>query len=197
MRPEYAYSASVALPHAILVSLCEQSGSGYELARRFDRSIGYFWAATHQQIYRTLRTMEDDHWVRGTEVAQHGRPDKKVYTVSEAGRAELARWIAAPLVGRGSSVADSRTRDLAVKIRGAGHGDIDTLRAQVVSLRTERAELLDVYRGFEKSQFPNPDAVAGTALHQYLVLRGGIRAEESAIEWLDEVAARLERHDKP
>ena len=197
MRPEYAYSASVALPHAILVSLCEQSGSGYELARRFDRSIGYFWAATHQQIYRTLRTMEDDHWVRGTEVAQHGRPDKKVYTVSEAGRAELARWIAAPLVGRGSSVADSRTRDLAVKIRGAGHGDIDTLRAQVVSLRTERAELLDVYRGFEKSQFPNPDAVAGTALHQYLVLRGGIRAEESAIEWLDEVAAGLERRDEP
>lgn len=197
MSPGYDYSASVALPHAILVSLCEQSGSGYELARRFDRSIGYFWAATHQQIYRTLRTMENEHWVRGTEVAQHGRPDKKVYTVSEAGRAELARWIAAPLVGRGSSVADSRTRDLAVKIRGAGHGDIDTLRAQVVSLRTERAELLDVYRGFEKSQFPNPDAVAGTALHQYLVLRGGIRAEESAIEWLDEVAAGLERRDEP
>ena len=110
---------------------------------------------------------------------------------------ELARWIAAPLVGRGSSVADSRTRDLAVKIRGAEHGDIDTLRAQVVSLRTERAELLDVYRGFEKSQFPNPDAVAGTALHQYLVLRGGIRAEESAIDWLDEVAAGLERRDEP
>ena len=57
------YAAGVALPHAILVSLCEQSGSGYELARRFDRSIGYFWAATHQQIYRTLRAMEDDGWV--------------------------------------------------------------------------------------------------------------------------------------
>jgi DNA-binding PadR family transcriptional regulator len=52
----------VALPHAILVSLCEQSGSGYELAHRFDRSIGYFWSATHQQIYRTLRAMEDDGW---------------------------------------------------------------------------------------------------------------------------------------
>ncbi|MCH9733400.1 MAG: PadR family transcriptional regulator [Actinomycetia bacterium] len=183
----------MALPHAILVSLCEQSGSGYELARRFDRSIGYFWAATHQQIYRTLRVMEEDGWVRGTEVAQHGRPDKKVYAVSEAGRAELARWIASPLEGRGSSVADSRTRDLAVKIRGAGHGDIDALRAQVFSLRTERAELLDVYRGFQKSQFPDPDAVTGTALHQYLVLRGGIRAEESAIEWLDEVSAGLKR----
>ena len=75
----------MALPHAILVSLCEQSGSGYELTHRFDRSIGYFWSATHQQIYRTLRTMEDDGWVSATVVAQRGRPDKKVYTVSEAG----------------------------------------------------------------------------------------------------------------
>ena len=129
-----SYAAQVALPHAILVALCEQSGSGYELARRFDRSIGYFWAATHQQIYRTLRAMEDDGWVHVTPVAQQGRPDKKVYTVSEAGRAELARWIAEPLSGRGSTVADNRTRDLAVKVRGAEHGDIDALRAQVAAL---------------------------------------------------------------
>src|SRR6476619_3523730 len=110
-RPTYA--AAVALPHAILVSLCEQSGSGYELARRFDRSIGYFWAVTHQQIYRTLRTMEDDGWVVADVIAQRGRPDKKVYDVTDDGRAELTRWIAEPLSGRGSAVTDGRTRELA------------------------------------------------------------------------------------
>ncbi|MGV0577146.1 PadR family transcriptional regulator [Mycolicibacterium elephantis] len=182
----------MALPHAILVALCEQAGSGYELARRFDRSIGYFWAASHQQIYRTLRAMEADGWVHVTPVVQQGRPDKKVYTVSDAGRAELARWIAEPLSGRGSAVADNRTRELAVKVRGAAYGDIDALRAQVNALRAERAELLDTYRGYEKRQFPNSANLRGSALHQYLVLRGGIRAEESAIEWLDEVATALE-----
>lgn len=191
IQPHPSYAAQVALPHAILVALCEQSGSGYELARRFDRSIGYFWAATHQQIYRTLRTMEADGWVHVTPVAQQGRPDKKVYTVSEAGRGELSRWIAEPLSGRGSTVADNRTRDLAVKVRGAEHGDVDALRAQVSSLRAERAELLDIYREFEKRQFPNPSALSGATLHQYLVLRGGIRAEESAIDWLDEVITAL------
>jgi len=185
------YAARVALPHAILVSLCEQSGSGYELARRFDRSIGYFWAATHQQIYRTLKTMEGGGWVVVTPVVQQGRPDKKVYAVSDAGRAELARWIAEPLSGGGSSVADNRTRDIAVKVRGAQFGDVDAVRTQVCALRAERAELLDTYRGFEKGQFPDPRGLTGAALHQYLVLRGGIRAEESAIEWLDEVAAGL------
>jgi DNA-binding PadR family transcriptional regulator len=186
------YAARVALPHAILVSLCEQAGSGYELAHRFDRSIGYFWAATHQQIYRTLKTMEEDGWVSVTPVAQQGRPDKKVYAVSDAGRAELARWIAEPLSGRGSSVAVNRTRDIAVKIRGAEYGDIDAVRAQVAALRAERAELLDTYRGFEKRQFPDPTALTGGALHQYLVLHGGIRAEEGAIDWLDEVATAME-----
>lgn len=185
------YPARVALPHAILVALSEQSGSGYELARRFDRSIGYFWAATHQQIYRTLRAMEDDGWVHVTPVAQQGRPDKKVYTVSDAGRAELARWIDDPLSGRGSTVADNRTRDLAVKVRGALYGDVDSVRAQAATLRAERAELLDTYREFEKRQFPDPTVLTGSALHQYLVLRGGIRAEESAIDWLDEVTVAL------
>lgn len=181
----------MALPYAILVSLCEQSGSGYELAHRFDRSIGYFWTATHQQIYRTLRAMENDGWVHVTPVVQQGRPDKKVYTVSSTGRDELARWIAAPLSGRGNAVVDAPLRDLAVKVRAACYGDPEAVRAQAAALRVERAERLDLYRALEKRQFPTPDALAGAALHQYLVLRGGIRAEESAIDWLDEVKAAL------
>jgi DNA-binding PadR family transcriptional regulator len=180
----------VALPHAILVSLCEQSGSGYELTRRFDRSIGYFWSATHQQIYRTLRTMQADGWVSATVVVQQGRPDKKVYTVSDAGRSELTRWIAAPL-GRAGALGDNRTREVAVKLRGAAFGDRSALRDQICALRAERAQLLDTYRGFEKTQFPDPAVLRDSALHQYLVLRGGIRAEEGTIDWLDEVTAAL------
>jgi len=188
----------VALTHAILVSLCEQAGSGYELAHRFDRSIGYFWAATHQQIYRTLRVMEDNGWVNATTVAQHGRPDKKVYTVSRKGRAELARWIAEPLSprrsGRGSALSDNSTRDVAVKLRGAVYGDVAAVRAQVAALRAERVVSLDTYRALEKRTFPDPSVLRGAALHQYLVLRGGIRAEESAIDWLDEVANALQEN---
>ena len=185
----------MALPHAILVSLCEQAGSGYELARRFDRSIGHFWTATHQQIYRTLRAMELKHWVHATTVTQHGRPDKKTYTVSESGRQELARWIAEPLrssrPGRGSALRDNGARDMAVKLRGALYGDVPALRAQVAALRAERAESLDIHRALQQCTFPDPSVLHGTALHQYLVLRGGIRAEEGVIEWLDEVAQAL------
>ena len=154
----------VALPHAILVSLCEQSGSGYELARRFDRSIGYFWTATHQQIYRTLRAMEDDGWVH-VDAGRAARPAGQEGLHRDRRRPRRAgpldRRAAARPGGRGGSVADNRTRDLAVKIRGAAYGDVVTRCAtQVAALRAERAELLDTYRGFEKRQFPDPAALS-------------------------------------
>ncbi|TSD99972.1 PadR family transcriptional regulator [Skermania sp. ID1734] len=181
----------MALEHALLVSLTERFGSGYELARRFDKSIGFFWSATHQQIYRVLRRMEELGWIDGTAVTQDGRPDKKVYRVSPAGSAELARWIAEP-------TEPGKLRDeLAVKIRAAAHGDIAAVCAEVARHRDRHAERLELYRLMEKKDFPAPDQLSGTALHQYLVLRGGIRVEEGFTQWCQEVLDALEHTRTP
>ncbi|MCX5042843.1 PadR family transcriptional regulator [Aldersonia sp. NBC_00410] len=179
----------MALEHAILVALSEHSGSGYELARRFDKSIGFFWAATHQQIYRVLKRMDDLGWVENDNIAQSGRPDKKMYRVTAVGRAELADWIAT------SSPPGPLREELALKIRAAVHGDLSALCAEVTRHRDRHAERLDVFRYMEKRDFPDPAALSGTALHQYLVLRGGIRVEEGFTEWCSEVLDALDRSD--
>ncbi|MEU7768234.1 PadR family transcriptional regulator [Nocardia sp. NPDC049190] len=175
----------MALEHALLVSLTERAGSGYELARRFDKSIGYFWSATHQQIYRVLKRMAESDWLTSESVIQAGRPDKKVYSVSEAGRAELARWIAEP-----ADVGTPRN-ELAVKIRAAAYGDLDALRAEVARHRDQHHQRLELYLLIEKRDFPVPDQLSGTALHQYLVLRAGVRVESGFVEWCDEVLQAL------
>jgi DNA-binding PadR family transcriptional regulator len=175
----------MALEHALLVALSERAGSGYELARRFDRSIGFFWAATHQQIYRVLRRMEESGWVSHTAITQAGRPDKKVYKVSAAGRKELARWLAEP-------VEPTTLRDeLGVKLRGASLGDTSAVLREVERHRDEHTLRLEVYRGIQRRDFPKPAKLDGRELHQYLVLRGGIRAEKSFVEWCDEVVQAL------
>ncbi|MBF6333095.1 PadR family transcriptional regulator [Nocardia transvalensis] len=181
----------MALEHALLVSLTERTGSGYELAQRFDKSIGFFWNATHQQIYRVLKRMEEQGWISGEAVAQEGRPDKKVYTVSAAGRAELARWIAEP-----SEDFGPMRSELGVKIRAASHGEVPALCAEVARHRDQHAQRLEVYRLIEKKDFPDPQRLTGPALHQYLVLRGGIRVEAGLVEWCDEVLDGL-RRDAP
>lgn len=168
-----------------MVSLAERASTGYDLARRFDKSIGQFWTATHQQVYKVLARMEDAGWVTAEHVAQQGRPDKKVYAVTDAGRAELRAWIAAPTepeVGRS---------DLAVKIRGASLGDPDVLLGEVERHRALRQERLEYYLANEKREFPDPARLAGRELHQWLVLRGGITLERGLVDWYDEVLATL------
>ncbi|WP_369215391.1 PadR family transcriptional regulator, partial [Streptomyces flavofungini] len=177
----------MALEHAILVSLLEQPGSGYELARRFERSIGYFWAATHQQIYRVLKRMESDGWINARAVAQQARPDKKEYSVAAAGRTALSRWLDEPIE------PESVRHELAVKIRGAAFGDPAALLHEVERYRAAHADRLERYLVGERRDFPPPaDASrapdAGREL-QHVVLRGGIAYERMTLAWLDDVLA--------
>jgi DNA-binding PadR family transcriptional regulator len=175
----------VALEHAILVALAERASTGYDLARRFDKSIGQFWTATHQQVYKVLGRMEADGWLACTHVAQAGRPDKKVYDVTPSGRAELAEWIARP------AEPETTRSDLAVKIRGASYGDRGAVTQEVRRHRALHADRLEFYLANEQHEFPDPSRLRGRRLHQWLVLRGGITLERGLIDWYDEVLAAL------
>ncbi|MFJ9839644.1 PadR family transcriptional regulator [Kitasatospora sp. NPDC101155] len=177
----------MALEHAILVSLLEQPGSGYELARRFDRSIGRFWTATHQQIYRVLRRMEADGWIAAEEVAQDGRPDKKVYSAAGPGRAALADWLREPVE------PETVRHELAVKIRAAAFDDPAALVSEVERHRESHAALLARYLHGEQRDFPDLTALDTRQELQHVVLRGGIEYERMTLAWLDDVLATLRR----
>ncbi|GAA3666458.1 PadR family transcriptional regulator [Nocardioides ginsengisoli] len=180
----------MALEHAILVSLRERAASGSDLTRRFDASIGYFWTATHQQIYRVLGRMEVDGWITAEVVPQADRPAKKVYAVTDAGRAELRRWIAEP------TTPDPVRSTLGVKMRGASYGDraalLDDLRTQL----DEHTKRLSLYEFLAARDFPDPDVLDDADLDIYLVLRGGLLMEEFWIRWLTEYLAAHTRTDR-
>jgi DNA-binding PadR family transcriptional regulator len=173
----------VALEHALLVALCERPDSGLELARRFERSIGFFWHATHQQIYRVLARMDADGWVEVEQVAQTGRPDKKVYAVSPAGRAALAEWLARP------TPMEELRSELAVKMRGASRGDRRAVLAVVRGNLAEHRARLAHYEQLAARDHPRPAELSGAALDTYLVLRGGLLLEQFWITWLEEYLA--------
>lgn len=165
----------MALEHALLVALTERPGSGLELADRFERSIGFFWHATHQQIYRVLGRMERDGWVTVESVSQPGRPDRRVHTVSATGRRVLADWLAEPMP------VETFRSELAVKLRGASYGDRAALLRNVEAARADHRTRLAHYRRLEADLTPH---TTEAELDQLLVLRGGIGLEEFWINWL-------------
>lgn len=176
----------MALEHAILVSLAERSASGYDLARRFDKSIGHFWKASHQQIYKVLARMEAEHWVASHVIAQAGRPDKKSYAITGEGRAELHRWTCEP------TPAEALRSEFAVKVRGMRFGDSAAVIADIDTRRERHRAQLDFYLLDAEKNFPDPTAIPAELVGAYLVLRGGIRAEQTGLDWCDEMLTYLD-----
>ncbi|MFI8962836.1 PadR family transcriptional regulator [Streptomyces sp. NPDC053493] len=175
----------MSLPHAILTALLEKPSSGLELTRRFDRSIGYFWSATHQQIYRELGKLEQAGHIRALPAAVPARGQKKEYEVLPAGRAELTAWVNAeedpkPL----RSALLLRMRAAAVV---GGSGMREELARHLGLHRAQLAEYLEI----EDRDFPPERRVAEPDRLRHLVLRGGIELERFWVQWLTSALAEL------
>lgn len=84
------HSLVMSLRHAVLGLLSWQPMTGYELASKFDASLGNAWHASHSQIYPELGKLEEAGMV---EVVARGARNSKTYGVTGEGRAELRRWL--------------------------------------------------------------------------------------------------------
>jgi DNA-binding PadR family transcriptional regulator len=80
----------VSLRYAALGLLAQHPGSGYDLLKRFELSMANVWPATQSQLYGELNKLADAGLIEVTAVGPRGR---KEYAATEAGRAELLRWI--------------------------------------------------------------------------------------------------------
>ncbi|MFE9169617.1 PadR family transcriptional regulator [Streptomyces kebangsaanensis] len=167
----------MSLPHAILTALLEKPSSGLELTRRFDKSIGYFWSATHQQIYRELGKLEADGLIRTLPSEQPARGQRKSYEVLPAGRAELARWTAAAQEPKPHRDA------LLLRLRAAAVVGTAGLEADLRRHLELHERQLAEYREIERRDFP-PGSDSPEDRLRHLVLRAGIDLETFWTQWL-------------
>ena len=87
----------MSLGYAILGFLDREHMTGYELKTRcFDETTAHIWPADQAQVYRTLDSLERKELVSSETVIQHGRPNRKVYSITTAGRRALSEWLADP-----------------------------------------------------------------------------------------------------
>jgi DNA-binding PadR family transcriptional regulator len=181
----------MALRHAVLAALLEGEASGYQLAKRFDVSVANFWSATPQQLYRELEGLERAGLVSGRVVEQRRRPNKRVFTLTAAGREELHAFSAQP--ARPTAMRD----DLLVKLQAVDAGDAAAVRAAVTArLEQARGKLAlyerlrdDLLQGRDEDEYLRDAHRIGP----YLTLLAGRGYEELNIRLSNEVLAILDR----
>lgn len=180
----------MALRHAVLAALLEGDASGYQLSKRFDVSVAHFWSATPQQLYRELERLDADGLLRSCLIEQPKRPNKRVFTLTAAGRQELRDFTTQP--AKPAAMRD----DLLVKLQAVDVGDLDAIQG-ALTVRLERAngklalydrlreDLLD---GCAEGEYLQDAERIG----QYLTLMGGRLYEQQNIGWCTAVLEVLE-----
>jgi len=131
------------IAHVILGALDASPGSGYDVKALVDRATRYFWAVSYGQIYPELRRLETAGLLKGRDVTENGRR-RREYSLTAAGRAELARWLADPA----EPVMWMRNEGL-LRLMLVDWSDAEMVRKNLGDLRRMTEDRLEALRSLE------------------------------------------------
>jgi PadR family transcriptional regulator, regulatory protein AphA len=185
MRP-----AKASLEHALLGLIAEVPGiSGYDILKVFRFSMVHYWHAQQGQIYPTLERMECQGLVRSRAVAQRGRPNKRLYTITPDGQHVLVEWLRSPFEGF------KLKHPPLLRCRFLGHLGAAGALEKLAEERTAWERQLALFRGIERSHFSGARRYTNVnAMFSYFTLRRGIDWMQENIRWCDWAAAEIARN---
>ncbi|AWF79701.1 PadR family transcriptional regulator [Microbulbifer sp. A4B17] len=176
----------MSLRFAVLTLLDIEPGSGYDLKRRFERSVSHFWSASHQQMYRELHKLHEEGLLDCEEMPQAGKPDKKVYSLTDLGRTELRDWVIQPS-------APQKIREPFLVRMFAGHNlSNDEMRHALEAQLRQHCSSLANYQEQNERVLKSEKALQERywLAHQTLLL--GIEAEKTWISWAENLLRQLD-----
>jgi len=172
----------MSLEHAILGFLNTRARSGYDLKTRcFDVEAKAFWSADQAQIYRTLERLKAARLVNATVRRQSGKPDRKLYEITPAGRDAFARWetTAAPL---------SAPRDaFLLQVYFSGEASDDAIVTLLSSRRADHQARLEGLRAEAIELSRDHSMPARVAAMRQAAYDGAMATERATIDWLDDI----------
>ncbi|WP_181723047.1 MULTISPECIES: PadR family transcriptional regulator [Nocardia] len=181
----------MALRNAVLAALLDGEASGYDLAKSFDASVANFWMATPQQLYKELERMAADGLIETRVVQQERRPNKRLHTITPAGRAALREFIAAQ--ARPTAIRD----EMMVKVQGMDVEDAPAVRAAVAERMQWSKAKLARYERLRTRLLDGRSEQAYLAeaerIGPYLTLLRGISFEQENIRWAEFALAVIDR----
>ena len=176
----------------ILLGLLRQPATGYDLKNAFSESVRHFWSAELSQIYPTLKRLEQRRMLRSRLEPSPKGPNRRVYTLTDEGRAELLRWLRG-----GPAVGTERFAYLAQLYFMDAVGDLHETRAFMTALRDHLSRWLAQLRAVERDVIAAhgdaPERYSDAGFHHFAALRMGIHSIGSKVAWCDETLAAIDR----
>ena len=163
----------------ILGLLTQQPMSGYDVKRFLESFAWLIGSPSFGSVYPTLHALLEDDLVTVDVVQNEGKPPRKIYSITEAGRQALQEWIGQPVDPDASLKAFLMRLILASNLSRSG---------LIAYLQQRRAQVA-VYRDSLEQVVEVPAETAG--LGQRLAFDFGLAAATTEIAWLDRTLERL------
>jgi PadR family transcriptional regulator, regulatory protein AphA len=183
----------MSLDYAILGFLNYHPYTGYDLKKIFDTSIRHFWPADQSQIYRTLSRLTENGWAEMEKVAQDDRPDRKVYTITEAGRAVLREWVGGP-----PPLDLPRSAPL-IQVFFSGQLSNEEVLEKFEGYAAIMRAILSQYDQVEGQLGPFEQEITSPREHFFwmLTLENGLASMRANLQWAESVVERIRSGQVP
>lgn len=173
--------------YVILGLLNHEALSGYDMKKRIELSVSQFWDIGFGQLYPTLRRLESDGMIVGAREYSPGRPDRRVYSITDRGRQLLRQWLEKP-----ASKEYVRYEILLKLFFGSLVGP-EANAATIEDFRTRYTGAAERLKGFaddlRRVLDESPDH-----LYYLLTVMFGEKVYQAYLDWAEEALALLESY---
>lgn len=177
----------MSLEAAIMGFLAEEPRTGYDLKTRcFAEQAKAFWTADQAQIYRTLERLQATGMVASTRKRRVGKPDRRVYRLTELGSTELSSWLATP-----PPPTPPREPFQLQLFFSAALTDTE-IASNLRSRRSVHQACLEELRREVSAPLGPPVLPDRVRLLRDAAFDGAIARERAAIDWLDDTIEAVE-----
>ncbi len=162
----------------ILGLLCHEELTGYEIKKRINTTLKYFWSASYGSIYPALNDLVNRGLATKREDTKNKR-NKLIYTITDDGRKYLKEWLTLPV-----EKDELRYETLLKLFFGNEQGTeqaLSHIEAFEEKSKNELQSLLEAEKNLR-------DCLDDDTTHKYYLLtaRFGIKTYHTYLEWCEE-----------
>jgi DNA-binding PadR family transcriptional regulator len=169
--------------YAILGLLEEQPMHGYELFQRFQNEVlGLIVHIEMSQLYAFLKKLERLECIE-SELEQQGvRPPRKVYRLTQSGRATFQQWLTTPV---------ERPRDIRIFFLIKLYFVQRLFPAQLARVIDQEIEICGRFLASLEAQRSGPGSIRDRTAFEQVVLNSRIHQTRALLDWLHELQSEF------
>ncbi len=168
----------------ILGLLSHEEMTGYEIKRRMDTSLSYFWGASYGSIYPTLESLVKDGLAEKRSDDNSGR-NKQIYSITEKGREHLKNWLNEP------AKRDELRYETLLKLFFGNEAGAPVTAGHIRAFRDKSKAALDQLLAARVNLISAPDE-DGSHKYYLMTVEFGIKTYGAYLEYCDEILPKLE-----